>query len=57
MKKCEVCKKQVPVVVATYGGITVTLMCLSCLQRAMTELDDDSNFKEWKKKIREERKT
>lgn len=56
MKKCEVCKRKVPLVVSTYAGITVTLMCLSCLKRAMTELNEDSNFGEWKKIIREEKK-
>ncbi|MHA2323214.1 MAG: hypothetical protein ACXACG_16405 [Candidatus Thorarchaeota archaeon] len=47
MRKCEVCKKQAALVVSTYSGLTVTLMCLACLKIALEELHPDTNMKEW----------
>ena len=57
MRKCEVCKRKVPLIVPAYAGMSPTLMCMSCFQRALDEIHDDTNFNEWKKKVREERKT
>ena len=54
MRKCEVCKRKVPLVVTTYAGMSPTLMCGTCFQRALDEIDENIIFNEWKKKIRQE---
>ena len=54
MSKCYICKRKVPITVETKESFSPNKMCLQCLVRAMNETDNDTDWEEWKKKVRSE---